>query len=194
VKNRRPLVVGLAFVGLALVVLVALVMPKHAAVQSHQKKLDEALQQGQQLEVEVAALNQAKDDAPETKRQLKAIGEQIPSTASLPDMLRLIRRAADGAAVDFIQISPGTPTLSTDGAFSTIPTSISTTGSYFSLEEFLYRLETLNRSVKVTNLTLGAGPAGLPQLSAQLTANLFTTDTSAGPGSQPGPSDVTAGA
>ena len=194
-RNRKPLLLGLAVAGLAVIVLVALVLPKRSEVHAHAQKLVTAQQQGQALQAQIDALKQAKLDAPKTRRSLAGVEQQLPSTASLPSLLRLIRRAADTAAVDFVQISPGAPaTGTTTGAYSTIPTQITTAGSYFSVEEFLYRLETLRRAVKVTNLTLGAGPHGLPQLEAQLTADVFTTDTSVGPGSIPGPTTSTGGA
>ena len=185
--QRKPLAVGGIFAALAVIVLVALVMPKVSAVKDRQTQLDKATQQGDALQVEVDALEQAKHDAPAVKKQIEALESAVPATAELPTLIREVRRAADRAAVDFMQISPGTPSPSQAGAFSTIPAQISTNGSYFALTEFLYRLETLRRAVKVTNLTVGPGPDGLPQLSLQLTAEVYTSDTSAGPGSLPGP-------
>jgi hypothetical protein len=61
------------------------------------------------------------------------------------------------------------------------------TGGFFAVDEFLFRLETLPRQMKVINLTVGAGPEGLPQLQISMSAEAYTTDTSAGPGSIPGP-------
>jgi hypothetical protein len=70
------------------------------------------------------------------------------------------------------------------------------TGSYFSLEEFLHRLETLRRAAKVTSISLAASGTetigGAGQLQMQLQVEFFTTDTSAGPGSLPGPTQGTA--
>ena len=185
--QRKPLVAGGGFALLAVIVLVALVMPKMSAAKAQQKLLDSAQQQGQQLSVQVAQLEQVKRDAATTRRQLAGLDDQIPTTVRLPQLIRQIRKVADKAAVDFVQISPGVPAPATTASYSTIPTQISATGSYFAVTEFLYRLETLPRAVKVTTLTLGPGPDGLPQLQLQLSTEMYTTDTSAGPGSQPGP-------
>ena len=184
--QRKPLVVGLGFVVLVAIAVVALVMPKTSAVKDQQKLLDKAQQQGSQLEAQVATLQQAKRDAPHVRKQLGRLELQIPGVAKLPHVIRQIKSIADDAAVDFVQIQPGAPTVATAGSYSTIPTQVGATGSYFAVTEFLYRLETLHRAVKVTGVTLGPGPDGLPQLQLQLNTELYTTDTSAGPGSAPG--------
>jgi Tfp pilus assembly protein PilO len=180
------MIVGGIAAAVSLFLIVFLVMPKMSSVKEHQKQLDQAEQDGQQLAAQVAALLQAKHDAASVQRQVHALDQQIPTTAALSRLITQMKRAADLAAVDFVQISPGTPVSGTTG-FSTIPTQINATGSYSTVTEFLYRLESMPRAVKVTNITLGPGPDGAPQLSLQLTANVFTTDISAGPGSQPGP-------
>ena len=190
--QRKPLAAGAMFAVAAVIVLVALVMPKMSAVKMQQKSLDTAVAQGQQLSAQVAQLEQAKREAASVKRRLDSLDEQIPATVQLPQLIQQIRKVADKAAVDFIQISPGSPTPATDGSFSIMPTQISATGNYFAVTEFLYRLETLPRAVKVTAITLGAGPDGLPDLQLQLSTEMYTTDMSAGPGSQPGPTSASA--
>ena len=184
--HRKPLLVGLAFVILVGVALVALVKPKMSSVKEQQNVLDQAKQHNSQLQAEVATLEQAKRDAPQVKKELRGLEAEIPGTASLPALIRQIKSMADDSAVDFLQIQPSPPAPGTTGDYSTIPTQIGATGSYFAVTEFLYRLETLPRAVKVTGVTLGAGPDGLPQLQLQLTTEVYTTDVSAGPGSVPG--------
>jgi len=186
IGRRKPLVAGLVFVVVAAIAVVGLVMPKMSAVKQQQKLLDQAQQQQSQLSAQVKTLQQDKHDAPKVHRQLKGLDEEVPPTARLPVIIRQVKTIASRSAVDFVQIQPGSPSTATAGDYSTIPTQIGATGSYFAVTEFLYRLETLPRAVKVTGLTLGPGPDGLPQLQLQLTTELYTTDTSAGPGSVPG--------
>jgi Tfp pilus assembly protein PilO len=118
----------------------------------------------------------------------------VPPTADLPALIRLLTAAADGAGVDFFTVAPATPQLDPTGAFSTIPTAISVTGGYFALDQFLFRLESLPRAAKVTSVSITPGGAAAPgstvsSLSMQLNVEFYTTDTSAGPGSVPGPSE-----
>ena len=159
-KARKPLVAGVGVGFLALLVLVVMVMPKMSQVGKQQKALDAAVADGQKLTTQVAELQDAKRAAASVKKQLERLGWAIPKTAALPRLIHQVQSIADASAVDFVQVSPSAPSA-TSNSYSTIPTQITTTGSYFAVTEFLYRLETLPRAVKVTGLTLGPGPDGL---------------------------------
>jgi len=190
-KGRQPLLVGIGMGVLALLVLVMLVLPKKSEVGTQQKALDAAVQSGQQLTAKVGELEDAKRQASSVKKQLEKLELAIPDVTALPRLIRQVQHVADVSAVDFVQVSPGAPVAATSGSYSTVPTQINATGSYFAVTEFLYELETLPRAVKVTSITVGPGPTGLPQLALNLSAEVYTTDTSAGPGSSPGPTSTT---
>jgi Tfp pilus assembly protein PilO len=188
-NRRQPIIVGVVLGALAVILVVALLIPKLSAVNHKRDELDQARDTGQQLEAQVAALQEAKREAPKIRQQLARLETAIPPTTDLPSLIRLLRSAADSAAVDFLSVSPGAPAASPDGQTSVLPTQLTVTGSYFSIDEFLYRLETLPRATRITDFNLGQGPGGPPELQINLTAQVFTTDISAGPGSQPGPTE-----
>jgi len=200
VNRRAPIIAGAAAVVVAILAVVFLVLPKMREVSSTKEQIAEAeaLQSG--LRAQLASLREAEAQAPEVRRQIAQLANQVPPTADLPALLRLLTQAADGSAVDFLTVSPGNPIADASGQFSTIPTSISVTGGYFALDEFLFRLETLPRAAKVLSISVSPGgatpitPTGAVNLSMQLSVQFYTTDTSAGPGSQPGPTETTGGA
>jgi type IV pilus assembly protein PilO len=202
VNRRAPILVGVGAVLVVALAVFLLVLPKSADINKASQDLATAQQQEQSLRVQLAALQEAQQEAPQTKREIQKVENQVPPTADLPGLIRLLREAADRSAVDLFQFSPGVPALATLGTFSTIPTSVTVTGTYFSLDEFLYRLESLPRAAKVT--TVQVSPSGAEtttssgttatQLSLQLTVEFYTSDLSAGPGSVPGPSETSTGA
>ncbi len=197
--NRRgPLFAGIAAGVVALLTLVVLLLPKISAVHKRQSELTQAQQQEQTLRAQLAQLQQARREAKDVQRKLAQLQTKIPPTADLPSLIRLLQGAADAAAVDFLSVSPGTPSPPVTGTgVSTIPTQITAQGSFFSVEEFLFRLEQLPRAVKITQLSISPGATAVSatlateELSLSITAEVYTTDASAGPGSIPGP---TAGA
>lgn len=199
-NRRAPIIAGVAFAVVAVLAVVFLVLPKMREVSSTQEQLAEAetIQSG--LRNQLASLREAEAQAPEVRRQIAQLANQVPPTADLPALLRLLTQAADGSAVDFLTVSPQNPIADASGQFSTVPASISVTGGYFALDEFLFRLETLPRAAKVLSISVSPGGAtpitatGAVNLSMQLSVDFYTTDTSAGPGSQPGPTGTTAGA
>jgi Tfp pilus assembly protein PilO len=199
--RRTPILFGVGAVVLVVLAVFFLVLPKSADISKAKEDLATAQQQESSLRVQLQALQEAQQAAPQTKREIQNVETQIPPTADLPALIRLLREAADRAAVDLFQFSPSTPVLDPSGTFSTIATTVNVTGSYFALDEFLFRLESLPRAAKVTNVTLAPGAAGTGTsstttstagaLSMQLTVEFYTSDLSAGPGSAPGPTSTT---
>jgi Tfp pilus assembly protein PilO len=199
--RRTPILVGVGAVILVLLAVFFLVLPKSADISKTKEDLATAQQQESSLRVQLQALQEAEQAAPQTKHEIEKVETQVPPTADLPALIRLLREAADRAAVDLFQFSPSAPTLDPGGTFSTIATSVNVTGSYFALDEFLFRLESLPRAAKVTNVTIAPGAASSTSsttttstagaLSMQLTVEFYTSDLSAGPGSSPGPTTTT---
>jgi Tfp pilus assembly protein PilO len=195
-RSRGPLIAGIVSGAVVLLLVVFLVLPKMGQVGQAQEDLEAAEQQEIALQTQLRALQDAQAQAPQTEEEIQALDDQVPSTVDLPGLFRLLQAAADRAAVDFFQFSPGTPVADPSGAFSILSSQIVITGSYFSVQEFLYSLETLPRANKVMSVTLapvGATEGGTApttttgRLQGQLTVEFYTTDSSAGPGSQPGP-------
>jgi Tfp pilus assembly protein PilO len=193
-SRRGPIVAGAIFAAVAVLAVFFLVLPKMHEVTATREKITVAEQREATLRTELASLKEAQAHAQEVQAQIAKLAAEVPPTADLPALLRLLTQAADSSGVDFFTVTPSTPTLDTSGNFSTIPTAISVTGGYFALDQFLFRLETLPRAAKVTNVSItpsgGAGAPGVTAtnlLSMQLAVDFYTTDTSAGPGSAPGP-------
>jgi type IV pilus assembly protein PilO len=190
VNRRAPLFVGGAFALVAVLAIVLLVLPKMGEVGETQDELESAQDQELALEAQLRALQDAQAAAPETERQIAELDDQVPPEADLPKLFQQLQGAADRSAVDFFSFSPGTPTPS--GQFSVIPSQITVTGTYFAIDEFLFLMETLPRAAKVMNISVapfGTPEAGTAEGSLQLLMSIefYTTDTSAGPASVPGP-------
>jgi Tfp pilus assembly protein PilO len=200
VNRRAPLIAAGAFVLVAILLVVLLVLPKMGEVGETQDELTAAQDQEIALEAQLAALQDAQAAAPETEAEIAAIEDLIPPTAELPELFILLQSAADRAAVDFFSFSPGTPVPNLSGTYSTIPSSITVTGSYFSLDEYLFLMETLPRAAKVLSITVApqageetaAPTTSSSSLQLLMTIEFYTTDTSAGPSSVPGPSEPAA--
>jgi Tfp pilus assembly protein PilO len=196
-NKRAPLFVGI--VGLVVVILLVLflVKPKRSEVSEAQANLTTAQEAEQTLQLTLAQLEEAKDQAPETNKQIRDIDTLIPPTEDQPGFILLLQSAADRAGVDPVTIAPGVPVAATTGNYSIISINLDGTGSYFAIEEFLYNLETLPRAAKVLSVNLAPGGASadtatvgttpvVNELSFQIVVELYTTDLDAGPGSASG--------
>ena len=194
-SRRGPIIAGAIIAVVAVLAVFFLVLPKMSEVTKARDELASAEAQETALRAQLASLKEAQANAPQVKAQIAKLSNEVPPTADLPALIRLLTAAADGSAVDFFTVAPGNPQLDPTGSFSTIQTAISVTGGYFALDQFLFRLETLPRAAKVTSVSItpgGAAPIGSTanSLSMQLGVEFYTTDTSAGPGSAPGPTEA----
>ena len=200
-SRRAPIVAGAIALLVAILAVAFLVLPTMNDVNETQDQLQAAQDQGTTLEAQLRSLQDAQQEAPQTEQEIAAIDAAIPPTADLPELFRLLQAAADRSVVDFFSFTPGTPVVNATSSYSTIASQITVTGSYLALEEFVFLLETLQRAAKVTTLAItpstggGVATTTTGTLLLQMTVEFYTTDTSAGPGSIPGPTqDATTGA
>jgi Tfp pilus assembly protein PilO len=199
--RRAPLIAGAGALAVVVLLVFFLVLPKMGEVSEANETLAAAEGQQGTLESQLAALEQAEIAAPEARATIQDVERQIPPTADEPGLLLLIKNAAARSAVTLSTLTPGTPALGT-GGLSTIPLAITASGNYFQLTEFLYSLETLPRAAKVLNVAMspsgGAGDEATTTTTTTTVTNLlelqanvllYTSDQSAGPGSEPGPTE-----
>jgi Tfp pilus assembly protein PilO len=189
--NRRPaLIAGLVGVVLAIALVVGLILPKANQVRAKQSQVEQATQEESTLQVQLQTLEAAAKEAPRDRKRLKRLQKQVPPTADLPGLIRLLNSTSDEAGVDFLTVAPGQPTLAGSGTYSTVPVQITVVGGFFAVDQYLFLLEELSRVSRIDTLSLTPGPQALPQLQLAVSATFFTTDISAGPGSIPGPTEA----
>lgn len=207
--NRRgPLIAAVASGVLALLAVMLFVLPKMGQVGQAKDDLQKAQDAETSLLGQRSALQDAQAAAPETQKDIQKLDNQVPATADLPGLFRLLQTAADRSAVDFFVFSPGVPTPDGSATFSIMTSQVTVSGTFFALDEFLFRLETLPRAAKVMSITIASASTattdtgttttpttGTPgQLQLQVTVEFYTGDVSAGPGSAPGPTTGATGA
>ncbi|MGH2641538.1 MAG: type 4a pilus biogenesis protein PilO [Actinomycetota bacterium] len=188
--RRAIIVVGAGAAILALILIFFLVLPKMSQVTEAEQELEDTTAEQQVLQARLNALEQARDEAPLNEATIRRIEQQVPPTADLSAVILFLRNAASVAGVQVVSLTPATPEASTTGGFSTISVSASGQCSYFAMVKYLHEIETLPRAATVDAVTLS--PAEDSTLSFTATITLYTSDLSAGPGSEPGPTETLA--
>ena len=188
-QGRRAIIIAGAGAGiLALLLIVFLVLPKMGEVTEAEEELADTTAQQAVLQARLNALEQARDEAPENEAAIRRIQGLVPPTAELSAVILLLRNSATVAGVEVISLTPAPPIASTTGDFSTISVSASGECSYFAMVKYLHEIETLPRAAKVEAVSLT--PIEGSQLGFTATITFFTSDLSAGPGSEPGPTET----
>ena len=121
---------------------------------------------------------------------IRQVNGMVPPTADLSGMILLLRNSATVAGVQVLSLTPAPPVLAETNDYSSISVSASGEGSYFAIVKYLNEIETLPRAATVQSVTLS--PTEGTSLTFAATITLFTSDLSAGPGSEPGPTETVA--
>jgi len=188
--KRAPIIAGAAAAAIAVLAALFLVLPKMAQVRSADDKLNQATSQESTLRSQLAALKQARVDAPKARETIRRVEQAIPPTADQQGFILLMQNAADQSSIDLFSVTFGVPTFDVATGLSTVPATLNVTGGYFAVTELLFRIETLPRATKVEHITLAPSTStGQTTGGISMTADVvfYTSDASAGPASSPGP-------
>jgi len=189
VGRRGPILAGVGSLALALVAVFILVLPKLTEVSDARAELSEAESEQQTLESRLEALRDAEAAAP-----IQRVERQVPPTVDVQSVILLLDNAASQSSISLRTFTPGAPAFDDTSGLTMMDVQATVQGTYFAIDEFLFRVETLPRAARVLNITIGAAQqetTGVATTSSTLsmsaTIRVFTSDTSAGPGSEPGP-------
>ncbi|MBA3424379.1 MAG: type 4a pilus biogenesis protein PilO [Rubrobacter sp.] len=154
-QDRNILIIGV----LVIVVLVVgyyflLLSPLRDEYAARVQERSDKQGQLQQLQQEVADLEEIRRNAPEIERQLLEYSKRIPTQPEIPTLVVQIEEIARAAGVIQVSILPGAPEPPPEGGdFQRIPITMSFEGTYEELQDFMLRLLDLARLVTVNQVT-----------------------------------------
>jgi type IV pilus assembly protein PilO len=147
-----------------------LISPKRAEADDLRAETVATEQQITTLRGRLAELQEKQANLPAQQAALDAISKQIPGEPALPALIRALTNAGRSSGVDLASIAPGAPTAlapvgATAGAAATtpivvIPLTLTAKGTYTQVQQFVSRLETLQRAVLVRGFQLDAAASG----------------------------------
>jgi Tfp pilus assembly protein PilO len=200
--NRRSILIGVG-AGLAVLLIWYFLLwsPRGKSIDDAKGRQQAASDQADELEARLNQLRDAQRNEASTRAQIAQLQEAIPDEPNLAQFILDANDAATRSGIDFLSISPTPPAAGAavdpatgapvDGAPSQIVLSVSITGGYFQVLDFVNRLTDLPRIVVIDGLSV-SGAAGI-DLSVQITGKMFTTQAPAGstPTTTPGATTTT---
>lgn len=138
--------------------------------------------QASSLRNEIAALTEIKNNEVEIRSALSTLEEYVPEGPAQSSVVRQLQQAADDAGVTIESMQFGEPERVEDApesgepgmVLARITSSVQLDGGYFQIVDFLRRIEVdVPRAVLMTQLSLGEGEDGLPQLTGSWAGDLF---------------------
>ena len=192
---------GVLVFGLALWFL--LVHPQSGKLSALKRQSQDVQEKIDAYHTQVAAARSApKIEVADVYRLAKA----MPSQTDMPDVVLELSELARDTGISFDSISP--QPLAAVGSYSVLPITVTFSGNFYNLADFLYRLRSLvtvhagrldatGRLFAVDTLTFNEGQKKFPQIQATLVIDAFTyaaAPAAPAPAATPASTTTTAGA
>ena len=114
--------------------------------------------------VELPKLQSYEKTAPQMQSDLLRLNKMMPGAQGIPSVMVEIEQTAEQSGLDFLSISPGGVAIGSP--FGLEPISLTFAGTYYDLEDFLFRLESYveyrNNAFLVTGRLLQVSSVELP--------------------------------
>jgi Tfp pilus assembly protein PilO len=174
-SRRNIYIIG----GLLLVVIVAgywffLLSPIRADIATTNTALAAEQAKQQATRVQLASMHELQKQAAANQAALIELAKMMPAAKEVPSLLIQIQDLATEAGIDFMTITPGKTTAG--AAYGSLPLSLQFTGTFFDINDFLYRVEQLVAgpgrllAVQSVDLSLLGAAAATTRTSPTLTA------------------------
>lgn len=113
-----------------------------------------------QNQAQLAILERTRLDAQRNEARLIELAKMMPESTELPSLLLQIQDLATESGIEFMTISPGQPISA--GLYQTVPLALQFTGTFFDLNDFIYRAEQMvagpGRILTIKTLSLNLAP------------------------------------
>lgn len=179
----------LVLIGLGSVAVIALwflfvFRPNRAELADLNQQIETTKVEIRALEAELQRLQALQRNEPQLRADLARLTDALPPDHRVPSFILQLQEAANLAGVDFLSIGPSQPAPAAAGGHQVISVSLSTTGTFFQVEDFIFRLGRLDRAVTIDSFSLS--PAA-PLLSVGMSLRMFSLPEAAPPAPAPAP-------
>jgi len=118
------------------------------------------------------------------------LSKAMPDRVAMPDVILELNQLALASGISFDEIAPQAPT--NEPAYEIHPISLTFSGNFYSLADFLFRLRNLvqvhdqklitqGRMFALSALSFSEGEKKFPEIKAELTVDAFVLGAAAGP-------------
>lgn len=174
--RRRVLIFILALIVVLVGYYFLAFSPQSDRIEQATADADAAEAQVQKLKIELARRQELQARAPQLREQAKTLDDAMPNDPQLAQFILQVQDSANISGIEWLSVNPTPPAAGTSG-FQVVALTMNVEGGYFQMQDFLVRLETLSRAVRIDGLNLApAGSTqgrGSPKLTAALTMKLF---------------------
>lgn len=195
--RRNLIVFVLVMIAVLAVWFLLIYSPQSNKIDEAKAAADSAEEQARKLNLEVQRLQALEKQAPQRRERAARADTAIPEEPQLAQFILQVQEAANASGVDWISVAPAPPALAGAAPAQGAPVelqgvrevaiSMNVEGGYFQVQDFITRIETLTRAVKVTAVVLAGGQEDATNLVAALSMKMFVSQPQAPPAPAPVP-------
>lgn len=174
-RTRLILTVVGAFVVLLLAYFL-LIRPRQSELADVRAQVEQEENLTIQLRGQLDSLQALQRNAPQLQAELDRIRDLVPQDHEVPNFIFQVNAAAAASGVELVQLTPELPKQPPEGAqLAQVRVTIGGEGGYFAIQDFVRRLYSLDRALRIDVLDLTAGSeGGTPgAISMTATARVF---------------------
>lgn len=157
-RRIRLALIGAGILAVALAVFFLVINPIRGDITDLHGSIDEENMKIVAAQQELAQAEQTQREGRRNQGRLLELAKMIPADAEVPSLILQIQDLADKAGIEWIQVSPGQPTIDDVLGYGTMQLSLSFSGSFYDISDFIYRAEQMvagpGRLLAVSSLTL----------------------------------------
>lgn len=179
-RRFRLILIAIAIIAVALVVFFLVLNPMRGEISDLRTDIEQEDTLIAAAERELAINLQAQKECRANQARLIELSKMMPSDSEVPSLIIQIQDLADKAGIDWIQVSPGQPSGTEDVEYQTLALSLSFSGNFYDVSDFIYRAEQMvagpGRLMTVKSLSLspeGGSGAKSPVLKVDMTLLAF---------------------
>lgn len=125
------------------------------------------------LRAQLQQLQQLQRNAPELQAELDRIRDLVPQEHEVPNFIFQVTAAASASGVEVLQLTPELPKTPPEGAqLAEVRITLGGRGGYFAIQDFVRRLYSLDRALRIDIIELAAQETE-PGILLTATARIF---------------------
>jgi len=125
----------------------------------------------EQAKLNLQRLKSIKNESAQIEADLIKITRRLPADSEVPSMLVELQDLADSAGLDFT--SAKIDTIIDKSGLSEIPFDVKASGTFYSLVDYLYRMENMARKVSISGVTVTSPEKEYPTINIDIKAKAF---------------------
>lgn len=187
--RRNVLIAVLAAIAVAVLAFFLVFKPQTDKIAQTRADAQTTEDQVEALRLELSRLQALQQDAPKLRDEAIKLDAAVPNDPQLAAFILQIQEAANASGIEWISVAPTPPAAANppQTGVQEVSVALNVEGGYFQVQDFLVRIESLPRAVKVgaVSLSAQAATAGSPRLAASLTMKMFVSSNPNAPAAAP---------